>query len=167
MLCTILFLFSMHSHTTRSPEETRKLAQMFSQTLHGGDILLLYGNLGSGKTTFAQGILEKFGAKKPYTSPTFLIIKTYSLKPPSGNKNTKNSSFAVVPSIIHHIDAYRVNSPELLRLGWKEIINDANTLTIVEWPENISDILPRKALSVKLLHNKKHTRIISLPASIV
>ncbi len=147
----------MPPHITHSAEETKTLAHTFAKTLCNGNIILLEGNLGAGKTTFTQGILETLGAEKPYTSPTFVIIKTYNLRPTTYNKKT---DFLLT---IHHIDAYRISSSDLLNLGWEEMIQEKNSVILLEWPERVRDILPRTAEIIYFTHKEGDIREIILP----
>lgn len=94
-------------------------------------VLGLFGDLGSGKTTFTQNLAGIFGVKQVVTSPTFVIEKIYRL--PSKQKFKH----------IIHIDAYRLDSEqELVELGWNEISKDKNNIIVIEWPEKIEKILP-------------------------
>lgn len=91
----------------------------------------LYGDLGSGKTAFVQGVAKAFGIKQKITSPTFVIEKIYKLK---------EQKF----SHMIHIDAYRLErAEELKKLGWLEIISDPANIIFLEWPERVLEILPQ------------------------
>jgi len=126
----------MKSVVTNTIEETHTLASNFVQAkINGKKIICLSGELGSGKTTFTQGILTAFDAKGPYTSPTFNIIKEYDV-----DKNGIKK--------IYHIDAYRIKSDDMELIGWRDITADKDALTIIEWPENVSDILPEDVLMI-------------------
>ncbi|MDP1883893.1 MAG: tRNA (adenosine(37)-N6)-threonylcarbamoyltransferase complex ATPase subunit type 1 TsaE [Candidatus Moranbacteria bacterium] len=102
-------------------------------------VLCLEGDLGAGKTTFTQGLLQRLRAEGPYTSPTFLIMKEYDLQ--------ETKEFKI--RNIYHIDAYRVGERDVLDLGWEEIIADPKNVVIVEWPEKISRILPENSIRIK------------------
>ncbi len=157
---------------TYSAEETKELGKNFSQKIifvptfssknknsASAIIICLEGELGSGKTTFAQGLLEGLGVEGPYTSPTFLIMKKYQgeillkskfqtlnkLKTLSVRRG-KQMKFKVN---IYHFDAYRVEANDILDLGWEEIIADKNNIVIVEWPERIRKIIPAKTQKIK------------------
>lgn len=144
----------MKEFVTTSPQQTKKLAQKLASGFHGGEILCLSGNLGAGKTTFTQGLLEALGAEGPYTSPTFNIIKVYQvtslkvhqekseLKIPK-KLDTRHSTLDI--SRVYHIDAYRIKSDDLLDLGFNDFAGKENTVTIIEWPENVQDIIPESA----------------------
>jgi len=117
----------MKSFVTQNSRETQKLAEAWSKKIQSGRILALTGELGAGKTTFAQGLLEALGAEGPYTSPTFLIMKKY-------REN------------IFHFDAYRVEKNDIMNLGWEEIVSNPKNIVIVEWADRISGIIPQDAL---------------------
>ncbi len=131
---------------TQTIEETYKLASDFvNESVHGGLVLCLQGNLGAGKTTFTQGVLKEFGAEGPYTSPTFNIVKEYYV-----DKHKIE--------IIYHIDAYRINSDDMELIGWRDIVNNDKALIIIEWPENVQDILPSdvSVILCEMIDEKRH-----------
>ncbi len=117
---------------TEKFEETKKLGKLLAGELRGGEVICLSGELGAGKTTFTQGLLEGLGAEKPYTSPTFVVMKEYN--PPAGGKK------------VYHIDAYRINEKDLLNLGWEEIVSDQNNISIIEWADRVEKIIPERAV---------------------
>lgn len=105
-------------------------------------ILALRGDLGSGKTTFTQGFLRGLGVKGRVNSPTFVLMKRFKLK----NRRFKNA---------YHIDCYRVKkSSELLSLGLKEIFSNSENIVLIEWPERISRILPKRRINLVFNHEK-------------
>ncbi len=116
---------------------TKKFAEEFLQMVFDGDreqnVILLQGELGAGKTTFSQFLLEAIGAEGPFTSPTFVIMKKYEVRSPASY--LKN---------IYHLDCYRVDGESVLDLGWEEIVADKNNLVLVEWSEKIKNIWPEK-----------------------
>lgn len=114
-------------------------------------VIALSGELGAGKTTFAQALARALGViEEQVTSPTFIIQKTYPLE---------GQAF----STLVHIDAYRLeHSRELLALGWEELIQDPGNLIIVEWPERVADLLPKSALTMRLTYVDETHRSISL-----
>jgi tRNA threonylcarbamoyladenosine biosynthesis protein TsaE len=132
---------------------------------HGALVITLQGNLGAGKTTLTQGFARGLGIKRRATSPTFVIMRRFEIPQSSGrsgkrsNKNGAKSHF----KNLYHIDAYRLKKPEALEvLGFKEILADPTAIVLVEWPENVKKILPRKAVWVKLRHGtKENERIIN------
>ena len=103
-------------------EKTYKIAKKYCENLKGGEVILLKGDLGSGKTTFVKGVAEFFNIKKEEViSPTFTIFNNYKIK---NNKNIKN---------IIHIDAYRIeNEEEFLETGALEYFYNKNTIVFIE-----------------------------------
>jgi tRNA threonylcarbamoyladenosine biosynthesis protein TsaE len=121
--------------TTQSPEETKALGKQIGQNLILGDVVLLFGNLGVGKTALVQGIALGLDIDPNYyvNSPTFTIINQYSAKTP-----------------IYHIDLYRIESfAEMDNLGLEEIIYGQG-ITIIEWAE-------------KLFHGSSHEKSLYFP----
>lgn len=135
---------------TKTPEETKKVAHDIIKTLKGGEVLLLYGDLGSGKTTFTQGLAEALGIKQRVNSPTFLISKSY----------TTNSDHI---RILNHLDLYRVQHEiDLRNLGIAELFKDKNALNVVEWPEKIESLLLDTKILIKFEYVDEETRKIIL-----
>lgn len=137
---------------TISVKQTQKVARIFAKELintkHGRSafVVALRGNLGAGKTTFTQGLLRGLGVKSKITSPTFVLMKTYSLQPITHNKYKK----AI------HVDCYRIKAPkEILDLNWKEIISNPQNIVLIEWPERIKKIIPKNSIRVKFEYGKK------------
>ena len=126
------------TYTTHSAEETRAVGQHLATTLLPGTLLCLTGDLGAGKTTLVQGLLEGLGAERPYVSPTFVIMKQYEL-PASSVTGVKR---------IYHADAYRVGSKDFTEIGFAEWCADPQGLVILEWPERIVDLLPEKRIDI-------------------
>lgn len=128
---------------TKSAEETQEAAGKFAaEIMEGGEgkgarVVCLWGNLGSGKTTFVQGVAAAAGVKETVNSPTFLIMKKYPL---SGKYRGRE---------FYHFDCYRLRgAEEVADLGWAEILSGADNLVFVEWPEKIREILPEKRMDV-------------------
>lgn len=139
------------SFITTSSIQTKKLGGILAKDLRGSEIICLSGDLGSGKTTFTQGLLKGLEIKGPYTSPTFNIVKEYKGQLTFNNKpltkNTKKSSNVKGQKLnIYHIDAYRINSKDLLGLGFKDFAGQPNSIVIIEWAERVKKIIPKKAL---------------------
>lgn len=118
--------------TTASAQETRKFAKEFLKKHLESNVLALYGDLGSGKTTFVQGLAQALGVDNPVTSPTFIIMQAYQL----GHERFQQ---------LVHIDLYRVNGWEDVEmLGLPEIWSDNKNLTVIEWPNRIEKHLPKQ-----------------------
>ncbi|MFC1802041.1 tRNA (adenosine(37)-N6)-threonylcarbamoyltransferase complex ATPase subunit type 1 TsaE [Patescibacteria group bacterium] len=106
-------------------------------------IIALYGDLGSGKTTFTQSVAKAFGIKSIVTSPTFVIEKIYKLPKEVLKKNGFKH--------LIHIDAYRLNgSDELLSLGWNGLVTNPENIIFIEWPERVSDLISKEPCIKKL-----------------
>jgi len=129
--------------TTTSAKQTQGLGETLAKELKGGEVICLSGELGSGKTTFTQGILKGLEADGPYTSPTFVIMKKY--------QTHLSLSFERrgIKGEVYHFDAYRVEAEDVLNLGWEEIIADPHNVVIVEWADRIKKIIPSHALWIR------------------
>lgn len=122
-----------------SESQTKQAAAKLAKRLHGGAVLALYGELGAGKTKFIQGLAEALGIKSRVTSPTFNILRVYSLK---GRKDKADS--------FYHIDAYRLASGrDLLALGAEEFLGAPNSIAAIEWAERVEDILPPQTIRLR------------------
>lgn len=100
-------------------------------------IIALEGHLGSGKTTFIQGLAEGLGVEENVLSPTFLILKQFFLK--SGKY--KN---------LYHIDAYRLKNPkEILELGFYDSVQNPENIIVIEWADKIKSILPKNIVWIR------------------
>lgn len=110
----------------------------------------LIGELGSGKTTFAQGFAKGLGVKEKILSPTFLIMRSYQLA------GEPVQSF-------YHVDGYRLsNQKELLLLGWKKITALPSACILVEWADKVKRVLPRDTIWISFRALDKTTRNISI-----
>jgi len=142
---------------SKNTKETREIAKIFLNKILKKDVrrsnalvVGLSGDLGTGKTTFTQAVAKHLGIKNKINSPTFVIMKKYSLK-------NKKYNF------LFHLDAYRLkNEEELLHLGWEEIIKKKEHLVFIEWPENVSKIIPSNTRFVHIFHTKKGHRNFKL-----
>lgn len=131
-----------NTYISTSDDETQRLGEEFASQLQSGDIVLLYGDLGYGKTTFVKGAMKGLGIQERIISPTFTIIRTH------GN--------------VHHIDLYRLEGEKQLEeIGLQEILRDPAMITFVEWPEKIKK-LPQKYIEVVMNINTDNTRTINI-----
>jgi tRNA threonylcarbamoyladenosine biosynthesis protein TsaE len=120
--------------TTTSADHTRALGAALGAVLRPGDVVLLAGDLGAGKTTFAQGVAAALGIDGPVTSPTFTIVHEYDGRIP-----------------LVHVDVYRLETlAELHDLGFEEIVDDAR-VTLVEWGDMVAQALPTDRLLGRLV----------------
>lgn len=117
---------------TSNEQETRKLASKTVKNLRPGDVVLLTGDLGAGKTTFVGGALNELGYKDHVVSPTFNILKCY---------------FEVTPNVFH-IDAYRLEDQNH-DIGLEEFI-EGNGITFIEWPIFIPELIPANHIEITI-----------------
>jgi tRNA threonylcarbamoyladenosine biosynthesis protein TsaE len=140
-----------NNYQTTSKEETWEKARELAHDMRPKMLVCLSGDLGAGKTTFSQGVLAYFGAEEPYTSPTFVIMKEYTLsKEKNGIKR------------IYHVDAYRVEAKDIEHLGFEEWCSDPAGLVMLEWPERIEDVLPVKRMEITLTQQSETVRNIQV-----
>lgn len=144
---------------TQTTDETRAAGRALAHRLRPGDIVLLEGPLGSGKTTFVQGVAEGLGASQPVTSPSFVIVNEYQIgdrKSEVGNQNDLISDSRHPISILRHIDLYRLPDPtvDLERIGLRELLADPQAVTVVEWAERLplTAQVPGRRFRVTLTH---------------
>ncbi len=148
---------------TKNLKEFESVALGFAKKLRantqGATVVLLSGDLGAGKTTMAQTIGKRFGVEKLMQSPTFVIMRNYNLLPTTSNLPSDFSHLV-------HIDAYRLESEsEIEKLGFQEIITNPKNLVLIEWPEKIKKILPRKSFKVLIKHINENERLIEIDRS--
>lgn len=135
---------------SNSEKDTLAWSKKFAQTLNQGALICLSGELGAGKTIFTKGLALGLGVGKTVNSPTFVIMKLYPA--------THNSISRLV-----HIDAYRLNSgQDLANIGALEYINDPQTLTVIEWPEKVNEILPPNRIDIRIEDESNNKRKITL-----
>ena len=134
---------------TRSARETQRFAAVLAKGIAAKSsekarVIALNGNLGAGKTTFAQGFAAALGITDRIQSPTFVLMKIYSLK---RKKNLKH---------LIHIDAYRIEKlREIEHLGLRELLNDKDAVILIEWADRIKKVLPKDTMWVEFEHGKK------------
>lgn len=158
---------------TNGFEETQKLGKEFiirillvaskSLSLQGvslsnkntATVVALYGDLGSGKTTFVQGMARGLGIERRIISPTFVLVREHRImNHESGIKN------------FYHIDLYRIESHgDVKGLGIEEIIEDPQNIVAIEWAEKLGDMLPEKRWDVKLEYLDEDKRKITIKSS--
>lgn len=133
---------------THSADETSAAGRRLGAALVAGDVLVLHGPLGAGKTTLVQGIAEALGAPGYGASPTFTLIREYPGRWP-----------------IFHVDLYRLGEDEAAELPLEECF-DAGGVTIIEWPDRVASWLPPRTLHVEIAVVADETRVLSLLAGV-
>ncbi len=123
--------------------QLKTVAKQFATELQRPSVLALSGELGAGKTTFTQFLLQALGVSESVTSPTFTIVNEYTTK---------------TNQLIYHLDLYRIKTPqELAAIGIEELLEQAD-YTIIEWPEMAKSYLPLDSLDLQFsLINDKRT----------
>ena len=117
-----------------------------SKIKRGALILGLEGELGSGKTTFVQGFIRGLGIKKRTVSPTFIIFRRLAIK----RGKFKN---------LYHVDAYRIKNPkELLRIGFRDVLDSPENIVVIEWADIIKKILPKNIYHLRFTHGADSTK---------
>lgn len=135
---------------SRSVEETNKFALDFVKQISEKNnknktgkatVVGLFGDLGSGKTTFTQALGKHLGVGEVMTSPTFVIEKRYPL--------TQSTIYNLQFTKLIHIDAYRLDSgSEILKLNFQEDLNSPNNLILIEWPERVEVAMPADIIKI-------------------
>jgi tRNA threonylcarbamoyl adenosine modification protein YjeE len=138
---SILFL---HKYTINKLNETKELAKNLAPLLKKKDVITFKGNLGAGKTTFIKFLIQSLISKNvSVTSPTFNLVQIYE---------TTNFS-------LWHFDMYRIkNSEEVFETGYEQALSEG--VSLIEWPENIQEFLPKDRLDVIINLNNLNNRII-------
>ncbi len=136
--------------STSSPEETRALARRLGALCLGGEALLLFGDLGTGKTCFVQGLAAGLGVPENLrvTSPTFTLHAEYPGR-----------------LLLNHLDLYRLSDPvSAENLGIGDMLADGKAVTAVEWPEMIAGGVGAERLEIRFDHAGEHARLLRADA---
>ncbi len=137
------------SLTSNSVDQTIAIGSALAAILRAGDILALYGELGSGKTQFVRGMAIGLGADpRLIASPTFILMTEYAASPP-----------------IIHIDAYRMHGiSDLQSTGWSDSIAN-ESVTLIEWADRIDNYLPKDRLKITFNHtaDQSHRQLVIEP----
>lgn len=131
----------------QSEEDTKRLAAQLAQTCRGGEVFLLHGTLGAGKSLFARGFIQSLaGEDTEVPSPTFTLVQTYD--------SAKGE--------IWHFDLYRIQDPdEIFEIGWEDATNGVN-ITLAEWPERAGPYMPQNARNIRLTIMEDGSREIEI-----
>lgn len=150
---------------SHSAAQTQRLGMRLGELLRGGELILLHGQLGTGKTTFTQGLAQGMGITEYVNSPTFTLLKEYTGARSSGNHQGRNFHTPYMPHTspmarssrstrsgapLYHFDLYRLDHPEeILDLGFDEYFN-SDGVCVVEWAEKADLYWPTDHLSIRL-----------------
>lgn len=144
-------------YITQNAEETKEIGRKLSANLKGGDVFALCGDLGSGKTTFVQGFAEGLGISARVNSPTFIIVRTYSIP-------TSKNNFPLLATL-YHVDLYRLEknvNDELAQLGLIEAVDDKKSIVVIEWAERARDMLPKHTRWIQFKNVDENKRKITI-----
>ena len=121
----------MNSFLSKSRAQTQEFAAQYAKTLKAGDVVLLDGDMGAGKTVFAEGVAQGLGIEEEVTSPTYAYMNDYDGR-------------------LFHYDCYRIETPEQAeRLGLADYF-DLGGICLVEWAQNIAPLLPKDVKRVQI-----------------
>lgn len=139
-------------------EDTKKIAKEITEEIlklpkqKQAVVIGLSGELGSGKTTFVQSFAKSLGIKERVISPTYVIFKKFKIQ---------SVFFRAKFKVLVHIDAYRIKDlKEMVDLGWEEMAKNPENIILVEWAENIKNILPQKNIWLIFSHKGENKRAI-------
>ena len=135
----------MPSFETTSEEDTARLAATIAAAAKSGEVFLLDGPLGAGKSVFARAFIRTLcGAETDVPSPTFTLVQTYEAQ----------------KGPVWHFDLYRLKDPEeIYEIGWEE---SANAIRLIEWPERLGPYTPKAARHITIQPTGEHSRKISI-----
>ena len=120
--------------TISSSEDMISFGQELGNSLKGGEVIELIGDVGAGKTTITKGLAKSLGITDEIQSPTFTISRVYE-----GAKNN-----------LVHYDFYRLNDAGIMAIEMQDVIDDPNNITVIEWGEPVREVLPKKYITVKI-----------------
>ena len=130
-----------------SSNDTSNFGSKFSNSIDYGSVIFLKGDLGSGKTTFCKGFASGLGFSDEILSPTYSILNEYRI-------NSKN---------LYHFDLYRLKSiNEFLEIGGIEYLNDKKSISLIEWPDLIKEMVPKNIIEIEFEHLSDQERKITV-----
>ncbi len=138
-------------YSTYSEAQTAALAKKFVTSLKQGTIVGLIGDLGAGKTAFVKGVAKALSLKQTVNSPTFVLMRVYTIKKHPFLKH------------LIHVDAYRLKSAKsLTAIGLSDYIKDPSALVMIEWADRVQLIIPKSAIMVRFKHLTPKSRQITI-----
>lgn len=127
---------------TKDASDTKRLAEALGGLVGPGDVLLLAGDLGAGKTTLTQGLARGLGVAEQVTSPTFTLARTYVCHNRAGLR-------------LHHLDMYRIdNLEEALDMGLADEFVEEDAVTVVEWGDVVTPVIPSSFLEIRITYGE-------------
>jgi tRNA threonylcarbamoyladenosine biosynthesis protein TsaE len=144
------------SFTTKSAEETINLGKELGSKLHGGELVLLYGELGGGKTQFTKGIASALGITEIVVSPTFTIERIYSSTSHCEDEGRGNLL------TLHHFDLYRTDNDRELFQEIQDLLVDKQNVVVVEWPENMKALQSLDSIKLVFEYVGDNDRLVKI-----
>jgi tRNA threonylcarbamoyladenosine biosynthesis protein TsaE len=142
--------------TSEDPEQTAAIGATLADWLCEGDVVLLHGDLGAGKTTLAKGIAAALRVDEVVSSPSFALVNEY------------DGGLLAPVTRLYHIDLYRLHgADELASIGLEEYLSPSDGVTLIEWPERAAESLPDRYLLIELApigDNRRRLRFTPAPA---
>lgn len=149
---------------SKSKKETQKIAENLARKVVSSKnpvVVALEGELGAGKTTFAKGFARALGVRTKIKSPTFVLMKKYTI-----SESTALPRYCA-KRWLYHLDCYRVRDHrDLATLDLKSIFNSPENIILIEWPERIQKILPKKRITIHIDHVSEHERKIRIEGNL-
>ncbi len=143
------------AYVTESAEQSRALGVRIGRLLRTGDVVLLHGDLGAGKTTLTQGIAQGLGVREQIQSPTFTLVAEHAGQTAGGE-----------PITLYHLDLYRLaGEDDLESFGWEHYLAPPDGVSVVEWPERAGSWLPEEYLLVRLESDGVDRRRVTVEAT--
>ena len=140
---------------SRSPAETAAIGEVLASSLRNGDVVLLHGDFGAGKTTLAKGIASALAIEDVVSSPSFSLVNEY------------DTGGAAAVTRLYHLDLYRLQGEDdLASIGFDDFMAPDDGITLVEWPERASTALPERFLLVEIKtlgSGSRRLRFLSVP----
>ncbi len=136
---------------SKNEKETKNIGVSIGRSCKGGEVFLLSGDLGAGKTALSKGIAIGLGIKKNITSPTFIIMNVYKIK----------GSLRGIKNFVH-VDVYRVIGKEdLYNIGLFDFLGEKDSVVVIEWGDKIKKFLAKKSINIKMKNLKEKSRSIT------
>jgi tRNA threonylcarbamoyladenosine biosynthesis protein TsaE len=148
---------------SHSPAQTQRLGMRLGELLCGGELILLDGQLGMGKTTFTQGLAQGLGIRDTITSPTFTLLKEYAGQSRSTIQGEqRKTALPIKRPLLYHFDLYRLDDPEeIFDLGFEDYFYDSTGVCVVEWAEKADGLWVHEKLRISMtLQNKTERGLV-------
>ena len=138
--------FMVETFETATVTETEQIAELFGRMLTGGEVVLLQGEMGAGKTHFCKGLARGLDVCDVITSPTFALHNSYQGR-----------------LTLNHFDFYRIDDPsEAEVLGLDEFFYDAHGVAVIEWGDNVAELIPARRITVTIQKTGDDSRRITV-----